>query len=174
MSRITDEQRDLAISMARNGQGRNAIARVVGISVGSVTNIIRDAGLSFDRAATEQATKARKVEMAERRAALELDYLEDAQRLRRLLWTETEYRDLGSFADADGGRKYSQYVSYLAPHPIPADQLKLMQASTTAVTASQKIADAASDQGTEAAKSMLAGLQEMLGNAWRELQAADQ
>lgn len=169
---ITDEQRDLAISMARTGKGRNEIARVTGISAGSVSKLVHEAGLSFDRAATEVAVKSRKIELAERRAQLELDYLEDAQRLRRLIWTRTTYRELGSFGGGDTA-KYSAFVEYEQDTPTPSDQLKLMQASTAARKASQDIADAASDQGTEAAKSMLATLGETLAGAWESLLKAE-
>jgi hypothetical protein len=168
---ISDEQRDLVISMARTGQGRNQIARIVGLGAGTVTKIVTEAGLSFDRKATAAATKTRKIELAEKRSQLELDYLNDAQRLRRLLWQPYTYRELGTFAD--GPDKYSRFVEYVQATPTPQDQERLMRASAQAAQQSQRIADSAADQNTDAAKSMLAGLQEALGVAWKEMQAAD-
>lgn len=163
---IPQETRDLVVSMIRNGHGRNAVARVAGISAGSVTNIANDEGLSFDRKATEQATKNRKVELAEKRSLLEAQLLEDAAQLRRQLFAETTYHQ------AVGGAE-PRVMRWTLPRPVPADQYKIVQAATLAITQSQRIADSAADQGTEAAKSMLAQLGEALGAAWRGIQATD-
>lgn len=166
MTPITDEQRELIVSMCRNGHGRNAIAKVVGVAGATVSKIVAEAGLNFGRTVPKEATAARKIEIAERRSKLELDLLNDAGRLRRELWEETTYYQAVGGADP-------RVMEWKLNRPIPSDQYRIMQAATTAITASQRIADAAADQGTEAAKSMLTGLMEQLGGAWRDLQAAD-
>jgi len=67
---ISAEQREQVLNLHTIGVPRNEIARRVGISAGSVTNICRDAGLSFDRSATKQATAARSVDLAAGRIRL--------------------------------------------------------------------------------------------------------
>lgn len=67
---ISAEQRQQVLDLHAQGHPRNDIARQTGISAGSVTNICRDAGLSFDRSATKQATAARSVDLAAGRIRL--------------------------------------------------------------------------------------------------------
>ncbi|WP_295851211.1 hypothetical protein [uncultured Microbacterium sp.] len=67
---ISPEQRQQVLDLHAQGLPRNDIARQTGISAGSVTNICRDAGLSFDRSATKQATAARTVDLAAGRIRL--------------------------------------------------------------------------------------------------------
>lgn len=67
---ITDEQRRQILDCHAEGMGRNDIARTVGVSAGSVTKIVTNAGLTFDRSATRAATAARQDDLAERRSRL--------------------------------------------------------------------------------------------------------
>ena len=145
----------------------------MGISAGSVTNITKAAGVSFDRTATEQAVRSRKIDLAARRAELELQLLEDAARIRLQLFGPIEYTELGSWRSSEGAGG-AEWHSRTAEQPVPADQLKLLQAVQVAVNTSQRIADAAGDGDTEDAKAMLVQLFGMLGEQWRQLQAADQ
>lgn len=175
---ITDEQRQQVLRLHSNGEGRNQIAATVGISAGSVTKICHDAGLSFDRAATEQATKSRKADLAARRAELELNLVSDAARLREQLWQPATYRQLGKFADekgegGSGGRQWTKVVVWTQPTPTYVDQLKIVQAASTAVAAAQRIADSATNVDNDHAKSMLGQLMLGLGQMWRDTQAAD-
>lgn len=172
MPAITDEQRADVLRRARAGEHRNQIAKATGVSAGSVTNITKAAGVSFDRTATEQAVRSRKVDLAARRAELELDLLEDARRLRLQLFEPIEYRELGSWRNSEGAGG-SEWHQYTREQPVPADQLKLLQAVQVAVNTSQRIADSAGDGDTEDAKAMLVQLFGMLGDQWRQLQAED-
>ncbi|MGN7947491.1 hypothetical protein ACTJKH_01965 [Microbacterium sp. 22215] len=61
---ISDDQKARVLAFHTEGLARNEFARRVGISAGSVTNICRDAGLTFDRSETKQATEARQVDLA--------------------------------------------------------------------------------------------------------------
>lgn len=70
MAQITDDQKTEVLALHAEGIARNEIARRVGISAGSVTNICRDAGLTFDRSETKQATEARQVDLAAGRIRL--------------------------------------------------------------------------------------------------------
>lgn len=173
MPAITDEQRDRVLRLARDGKlGRNEIAKAVGVSAGSVTNITKAAGVSFDRTATELAVKSRKIDLAARRTELQGQLLEDAAKLRELLWAPHTYRELGKFS-WEGGSE-SRFVEYDQDTPTPTDQLKLMQAATVAISTELRMAQAAGDGDNDQAKSMLVQLAAMLDGEWRELQAADQ
>ena len=100
---ITDEQRQQVLRLAREGTlSRNQIAKDVGVSAGSVTNICKAAGVSFDRTATEVAVRSRKADLAARRAELQLQLLQDAARLREQLWQPATYTELGKFSAAKG------------------------------------------------------------------------
>lgn len=67
---ISEDQKAHVLTLHAEGHARNEIARRVGISAGSVTNICRDAGLTFDRSETKQATEARAVDLAAGRIRL--------------------------------------------------------------------------------------------------------
>lgn len=176
---ITDEQRAQVLRLARDGNlSRNQIAKDTGVSAGSVTNITKAAGISFDRTATEQAVKSRKADLAARRTELQLQMLEDAARLRLQLWAPATYRELGKFSDAKGqggtgGASWTEVVTWTQPQPNVADQLKLVQATSLAITTEAKMAAAAGDTDTEQGKAMLVQLFGMLDAEWRDLQAAD-
>ncbi len=67
---ISEDQKARVLALHAEGLARNEIARRVGISAGSVTNICRDAGVTFDRSETKQATEARQVDLAAGRIRL--------------------------------------------------------------------------------------------------------
>jgi hypothetical protein len=83
---LTPQERDRIAQLAADGMSRNDIVRETGRSAGTVTKVVRDAGGTFDRTATVAATKAKQLDAKARRAALKLDLLEDAERLRLRLW----------------------------------------------------------------------------------------
>lgn len=60
---------------------RNETAEKFGVSPGTVTNISREVGRSFDRAATETATHARKVDVEKRTVELAERLIEEAHKL---------------------------------------------------------------------------------------------
>lgn len=82
MARISDQQREQVIQLHGEGKKRNEIARETGISPGSVTNICKAAGLTFDRSMTKKATEARQIDMAELRSELTTSTLRVADKLR--------------------------------------------------------------------------------------------
>lgn len=161
-----DDLRRRVAELHAEGHGRNAIARQLGIAAGTVSRYAADQGLTFDRTANEAATRARRADILERRSLLELSYLEDAERLREQAWQPQEYA-------ATVGGESPRVMRWTMDRPVPADQQKLMQASTLAAAASQKITDAASDQSAAAAKSMLVQMMTGLEAAFREVQAAE-
>jgi len=128
--RITPEDRQAVLDLHKAGRSRNDISRETGVSAGSVTTIIRDAGGSFERTATEAATKAKKADLAARRAALEEALIGDAERLRARIWQPRDYaRPVGGIG----------LVEWSLSEPAAEDQLKLMQAAGAAVDRALKI-----------------------------------
>lgn len=155
MARGTRQQREKVTELHGKGLGRNTIARELKISAGQVTAIAQELGLSFDRAATEQATAARKADLADRRARLEQQLLDDAERLRGQVWAAHEYID-------HGGKDFVQ-VRWVQDEPTPTDKLKLMQAAGVAIDRSLKIAAVEAASGDEPVKALLVELGRALG-----------
>lgn len=67
------------VELHGQGYGRNAIARMLGVSRWTVDQAARDAGLSFDRAATEAATAAATADNRARRVRLAARMLGEAE-----------------------------------------------------------------------------------------------
>jgi len=137
------------------GKTRNDIAKDLGRSGDTITRHCKKVGLTFDRTKTEAATAAKKADAAALRAQLELDYLEDAQRLRRQLWEPCKAFNFGG--------KDNTYAETDLDEPVFADKLKIMQASTTAANASLRIEQARNDGGTAAARSLIMDLAAAFG-----------
>lgn len=152
---IPDADRDRILELHAQGMSRNDIAREVGRSGSTVTKVVHAAGLSFDRTSTQAATQAKKADAAALRAQLELDYLADAQRLRQQIWQPHEYFDWGG--------KDHDFDTHTTTEPTPVDKLKLMQASTSAMTASLRIEQARADGGVTEARSLVGDLAAYFG-----------
>jgi hypothetical protein len=152
---VTDAERDQVRQLHARGLGRNAIATELGRSAGTITTIAKQLGLSFDRATTRAATEAKVADAKARRAALALNLLGDAERLREQLWQPHEYID-------HGGKDFVR-VTWTQPEPTPTDKLRLVQAATMAAEKSMRLEQHDNDGGADAARSMLgqlaAGLQ---------------
>lgn len=74
--------------LAAEGFGRNAISRALAVSPTTVTRAARIAGVEFDPAATEVATRSRAEQFAEDRAALAAQAAEIGRRAGRRLFVE--------------------------------------------------------------------------------------
>ncbi len=163
-SKVTDDDRARVRDLHARGFGRNAIARELGWSAGTITTVARDLGLDFTRTATREATAARKADAAALRSDLELQLLDDAQRLRAQVWLPHEYRDYGGKDFVM--RKWTQ------PEPTPVDKLKLMQAAGNALDRAIRLGELDKGGEVEEARSMLVALFEDLGAAFRGDQAS--
>lgn len=161
---VTDDERDRITDLHGRGFSRNAIAREIGRSGATITNVCQDLGLTFDRAAVQAATTARKADAAALRSELELQLLDDAQRLRAQIWQPHEYRD-------HGGKDFVE-VKWTQDEPSPIDKLKLMQATGVAIDRAVRLGELDKDDEVEDAKSMLVDLFEALGLAFRGDQPA--
>jgi transposase-like protein len=67
MNRVTDKERQRVAELHAEGKGRNAIAREIGRSAGTVSSVAAQLGISFDRSAAKKATDARLAYAEERR-----------------------------------------------------------------------------------------------------------
>lgn len=152
---LTDDELDRIRDLHAAGSTRNDIARTLERSPASISKYAAELGLSFDRSAVQAATEARKADAKAKRAELEVLLLEDARRLRGQIWQPHTYID-------HGGKDYLR-VEWTQDQPTPADKLKLMQATGAAVDRSLRLAEHDSDQGVEAAKSLLTDLGRALG-----------
>lgn len=131
------------------------IAEQMGFSRTTVSRHGKRLGLVFDQRQTKAATKAVQVTAKARRAILELQLLEDAERLRSQIWLPHTYID-------HGGKDFIQ-VTWETTEPTPTDKLKLMQAATAAIDRSVKLTQLDSDRGATGAISLLENLAKSLG-----------
>jgi hypothetical protein len=81
-------KRQAIIADIKAGKPRNQIARDHHVSGSTVTKIAREIPTAFDRAQTQNATRARRFDAAAARAQLVRDLYEDAQRFRSRGWSE--------------------------------------------------------------------------------------
>lgn len=152
---ISDDDKARILALHAEGKSRNEIARLTGRAAATVTKTVHAAGLTFDRTATESATAAKKADAAALRAQLELDYLEDAQRLRKQLWEPCIAFNFGG--------KDNTYAETSLNEPVFADKLKIMQASTTASNAALRIEQARAEGGVTEARSLVGDLAKYFG-----------
>jgi hypothetical protein len=153
---ITAAQHADVVRMLGEDLARNEICRRTGLSGHIVSKIAREQGHSFStRKSTAEATAARKIDLAARRAELEAGLLDDAHRLRGQLFAKTTYID-------HGGKDFTR-AEWTQDQPHHADKLKLMQAISSAVSSALKIAEHDVSDGAETEKSLLASLGRALG-----------
>lgn len=113
------------------GLGRNAIAREMGRGPRTVSVIAAELGLAFDRTMTEEATRARKADLEERRVLLAEALQGDAERLTEQLWQRAKVFNIGG--------KDNTYTDHDVDEP-PADAKKnLMAAAGIAIEKSLKL-----------------------------------
>jgi hypothetical protein len=143
------------LDLHTQGHGRNEIVRLAGVGNSVVDRVCREHGLTFDRSGVDAATRARKTDLAAKRAELEERLLDDAGELRRQLWVPTKY------AAASSG----DLVTWRLSRPTASDQASLMRACGTAIDKSLRLAEANSETTVDEAKSMLGGIMEQMGLA---------
>ncbi|MFF0747308.1 helix-turn-helix domain-containing protein [Streptomyces sp. NPDC004111] len=84
--RVTDAEREELRRLHAAGHGRNEIARRTNRSLRTISVQAATMHLSFDRTATEAATRARMADLAERRTILADALTDDALRLSAQVW----------------------------------------------------------------------------------------
>lgn len=123
--------------------GPTKAAAELGIPKGTVAAWARKDGIKTQVSVKTRARiEARTLTLQERRAKLAQNLLEDAERLRADVYAEIEYFDWGG--------KDHTFDTQKVPRPIPADRLKLLQATSTALDQAEKLMAANSDTRTEA------------------------
>lgn len=162
---ITEEDRRRVRALHAAGRNRNQIAKEIGRSGSTVSKIAAELGLSFDRDAVKAATEARVADAKARRAELMHALLDDAEKLRRQLFSPTVIHSFGG--------KDNTYASRDVPQPLFRDQRDIMQSVSTAITASLRIDDHDTDTGTEGAQSMVGSLFDALRGAYDQMQDTD-
>ncbi|MGV9281636.1 hypothetical protein [Streptomyces sp. NPDC003730] len=90
----TPDPRTQVLDLARAGHGRNEVARRTGIPPTTVTRIAAEAGVTFDRTATAQATEARVIDAKARRVLVGGQLLEDIDQARAQLHAATDAKDV--------------------------------------------------------------------------------
>lgn len=136
-------------------KSRNQIARDHNVSVGTVTNIAKRAGLTtaFDRSSTKNATEAAKVDNAALRAATSRRFLEEANHFLDDLHAPTLVFNFGG--------KDNTFNSKELPKPPTADRRNLI--TSAAVAIDKHLAVEKHDNSGEAHAAVDAWLQEMTG-----------
>ncbi|MEU2111835.1 helix-turn-helix domain-containing protein [Streptomyces sp. NPDC019507] len=152
---VTDQTRADIRRLHAEGCGRNEIARRLVRSPRTISVEAAAMGLSFDRTATEEATRARVADLAERRAILAEALQADAERLTENMWKPTVVFNIGG--------KDNEYTEHLMDE-APADTKKnLMAAAGMAIDRSMKLCPPETDsEGLAAVDQWLRG---MMGGA---------
>lgn len=131
---LTDDERNLIIELAEQGLGRNEIAAEVGRSAGTVTKVVKAAGLAFDREQTRVATEARRLDLAAVRTLLEQEsWVQFGSVLKRLEQPAT----LIQFAPTLG-----EWVEHQVPTAPAKDLADLARAAKDLAQAAKYLADA--------------------------------
>lgn len=162
---VTDAERERVRQLHAQGLGRNEIAAELGRSAGTITNIAKALGLSFDRTATAAATEARQADLAALRTQLAYNLTNDAIRLRQQLWQPAIVYNFGG--------KDNTYAQRQLPEPPARDKRDLMLTAATAIDRSLKLAPPR-DDAAEEARSMVGQLMAGLAQVYREQQAGDE
>ena len=151
---VTDEERAEIIRLHGERKGRNEIARLTQRSLRTVSLICAEEGLEFDVTLTEEATRHRVAQLAERRAILAEALQADAERLTELMWQPGK---IYSF----GGRD-NTYAEQDVDQPPAADKRNLMAAANVAIEKSLKLVPPRDEDGTEQVGSLLTSLYDKL------------
>lgn len=117
---VTEDERAEIIRLHAQGKGRNEIARATRRSSRTVSLICQEEGLVFDVTMTEEATRHRVAQLADRRAMLAEALQDDAERLTEQLWRPAKVFNIGGSGNT--------YTEKEVDEP-PADAKKALMAS---------------------------------------------
>ncbi|GGW41268.1 helix-turn-helix domain-containing protein [Streptomyces xantholiticus] len=160
---VTDEDRAKVRELHAQGLSRNEIARRTGRGQRTVSYMAQQMGLVFDCTRTEEATRHRAAQLAERRAILAEALHDDAERLTEQLWEPAIVHSFGG--------KDNTFERRELPEP-PADAKKnLMAAAGMAIDRSLRLLPPVAEDGAEQARSVVGQLMTGLADVYREQQA---
>lgn len=147
---VTDEDYDQVRALHAEGLGRNEIARRMDRGTRTVSVIAADLGLVFDVTLTEDATRHRVAQLAEKRAILADALTDDALRLSAQVWEPTTIYNFGG--------KDNTYEYKDVDEPPAADKRQLITAATAAAAQSLRLVPPTPESGADDARSMLSKL----------------
>jgi hypothetical protein len=152
--RITEQKRQEIRDLHAQGLPRNEIARRAGVSNDSVSKICAAAGLTFDRTATETATKAKQADNKQRRADITSRLYGRVESILTRLESDT-YRYVVTLKDT------TEVIEDTEP---PAD-VERNHATAIGIYLDKvtKLEALDNDNGVESAKNMIANLAGQLG-----------
>lgn len=131
MRALNEDDYQRVAELHAQGLGRNEIARRIGRGPRSVSVIASKLGLVFDVTMTEEATRHRVAQLADRRAMLAEALQDDAERLTEQLWERAKVFNIGGSGNT--------YTDHELDEP-PADAKKaLMAAAGIAIEKSLKL-----------------------------------
>lgn len=162
---VTELDEQQVRELHAQGYGRNEIARRMGRGPRTVSIIAARLSLSFDRTATEEATRARMADLAEKRSILADALTDDALRLSAQVWEPATVFNFGG--------KDNSYEERDIPEPPAVDKRALMAAATAAAAQSLRLVPPAADSGAQEARSMVGKLFEGLAEVARQIEAED-
>lgn len=152
---ITDQQRAHVLELHAQGLGRNAIHEQAGVSLGSVTNIIKAAGLSFDRVGPRAATAARQDDLAELRSRnLVGMYTQTSAVLQRLAATS----EFQTIMKGEYGSEHTVSLPF-----IPARDFKELAGAAAQLALAANRLEQANNPQAEKVRGLLGGIADQLG-----------
>ncbi|MFF7851912.1 helix-turn-helix domain-containing protein [Streptomyces sp. NPDC007910] len=148
---VTADDDEAVRQLHAEGLGRNEIARRLNRGPRTVSIIAARLGLTFDVTMTEEATRHRVAQLAEKRAILADALMDDALRLSEQLWE-------GATIHSFGGKDHT-HNSHDVDEPLAVDKKNLMAAATAAAAQSLRLVPPESDaQGLAAVDQWLRGM----------------
>lgn len=159
--RIPQSDRDRIADLHAQGYGRNEIARQVGRSLGTVTKVCQELGLSFDRAqmpGVAAGNVARQEDLKARRLALQSRLLARAEHI----FTRLEAPKFTTLTKAEYGVEVESTLGF-----VPArDEKDLVWAIGSCLANEERLERINGDGGDGAARSMLTDLFGQVQAAW--------
>jgi len=152
---FTDETRIEARRLYDEGNGCNAIARLVGFSAARISKWAKEEGLAFDRSQTDLAVRAHVVDLAEARMLL-------AQKMQVVAHDMLDSLDGGYLVYNFGGKDNTYEEHILASAPVEVVRSSIVTAGI-AFDKATKVVEWQADPGEQGAKAMLTSLGEYLG-----------
>lgn len=161
---LSADERARILELHAGGETRNAIARKVGRSPGTVSTVVHGAGKSFERSPeVAAATAAKTMDNRAKRARLEELLLDDALRLREQLWQPALVYNFGG--------KDNTYEERTLPQPDFGGQQAIMRTVGVAIDKAVRLADAdKASTGAEDAKGILGNLADALNVAYGQME----
>lgn len=158
---ITAEERALVRQWHAEHVSRNEMCKRLGRGGKTISRIATEEGLSFDRTGSlAVATAVKKADAAERRARLQLDSLEAAEKLLRQMFSPARVYNFGG--------KENTYEEREHEEPTFRDKRDIASAMAQMIASSLRLAEFDRGAGDTEQQSALVTLMSTLKAAWAE------